>query len=178
VALCATHAAHDLEARAKRRIRKCGGIASNERLYVQVSSGPESFALSVLLAGILSCRCDVSFVSTPADATAIVSTETLDSYACGFLQLICSGNVAEVLALRGKVLDPLAVIPRNEVVLYSRYHGWGGEDLTPFLSDPFAADVCALLGDFSVGHPSAAYALMRIRDALPKLYLERIDHAL
>jgi hypothetical protein len=164
--------------KAKRRIRKCGGIASNERLYVQASFGPESFALSILLAEILSCRRDVSFVSTPANATAVVSVETLDSYACGFLRLICSGNVAEVLAFRGKVLDQLAAVPRNEVILYSRYHGWKGEDMAPFLSDPFSADVCAFLGRFSVCHPSAAYALMQIRDALPKLSIERINHAL
>lgn len=179
VALCAVHAARDLEAKAKRRIRKCGGIASGERLYVRESSGPESFVLSVLLAEILANRRDVSFVKTSADATATVSAETLDSSACAFLQQIVSGKAAEVLVpSKGKVLDPLAVVPRNEVVLYARHHGWEGEDACPFSSDPFAADVCAFLEHFSADHPSAAYALMQVRDALPPLYLERTNHAL
>ncbi|MCZ0860362.1 hypothetical protein O0S10_03840 [Methanocorpusculum sp. MG] len=179
VALCAVHAARDLEAKAKRRIRKCGGIVSGERLYVRESSGPESFALSVLLAEILAERRDVSFVSHPADATAVVSAETLDSSACRFLRLIISGKTAEVLVpFEGKMLDPLAVVPRNEVVLYARHHGWDGDDSLSVSSDPFAADVCAFLEHFSADHPSAAYALMQVRDALPQLYLERTNHAL
>jgi len=179
VALCAVHAARDLEVKAKKRIRKCGGIASGERLYVQESHGPESFALSALFARILAGRRDVSFVSTPVDATAVVSAETLDSSACAFLQQIVAGRTAEVLAPpKGKMLDPLAVVPRNEVVLYARHHGWEGEDAGPFVPDPFAADVCAFLKHFLVDHPSAAYALMQVRDALPPLYLERTNHVL
>lgn len=179
VALCTVHAARDLEAKAKRRIRKCGGIASGERLYVQASPGPESFALSALRTEILAGRRDVSFVQAPADATAVVSAATLDSSACAFLQQIISGKTAEVLVpSKGKLLDPLAVVPRNEVVLYARHHGWEGEDAGPFVPDPFSADVCAFLKHFSAVHPSAAYALMQVRDALPKLYRERTNHAL
>ncbi|HJK20774.1 MAG TPA: hypothetical protein O0X07_06540, partial [Methanocorpusculum sp.] len=173
------HAARDLEAKAKRRIRKCGSISSGERLYVQESFGPESFALSVLLSRILAGRRDVSLVSDPSDATAVVSSETLDSSACCFLQQIISGTTPEILSLPSrKVLDPLAVVPRVEVLQYARHHGWDGVDVRPRLSDPFTADICAFLEHFSVDHPSAAYALMQVRDALPQLYMERTNHAL
>ncbi|HJK08395.1 MAG TPA: hypothetical protein O0X54_02520 [Methanocorpusculum sp.] len=179
VALCAVHAARDLEAKAKRRIRKCGSISSGERLYVQESFGPESFALSVLLSRILAGRRDVSLVSDPSDATAVVSSETLDSSACCFLQQIISGTTPEILSLPSrKVLDPLAVVPRVEVLQYARHHGWDGVDDRPRLSAPFPADICAFLEHFSVDHPSAAYALMQVWDALPQLYLERTNHAL
>ncbi|HJK81251.1 MAG TPA: hypothetical protein O0X45_00210 [Methanocorpusculum sp.] len=179
VSLCAVHAARDLEAKAKRRIRKCGSISSGERLYVQESFGPESFALSVLLSRILAGRRDVSLVSDPSDATAVVSSETLDSSACCFLQQIISGTTPEILPLPSrKVLDPLAVVPRVEVLQYARHHGWDGVDVRPRLSDPFTADICAFLEHFSVDHPSAAYALMQVRDALPQLYMERTNHAL
>ena len=179
VSLCAVHAARDLEAKAKRRIRKCGRISSGERLYVQESFGPESFALSVLLSRILAGRRDVSLVSDPSDATAVVSSETHDSSACCFLQQIISGTTPEILPLPSrKVLDPLAVVPRVEVLQYARHHGWDGVDVRPRLSDPFTADICAFLEHFSVDHPSAAYALMQVRDALPQLYMERTNHAL
>ncbi|HJK65803.1 MAG TPA: hypothetical protein O0X03_06260 [Methanocorpusculum sp.] len=179
VSLCAVHAARDLEAKAKRRIRKCGSISSGERLYVQESFGPESFALSVLLSRILAGRRDVSLVSDPSDATAVVSLETLDSSACCFLQQIISGTTPEILSLPSrKVLDPLAVVPRVEVLQYARHHGWDGVDVRPRLSDPFTADICTFLEHFSVDHPSAAYALVQVRDALPQLYLERTNHAL
>lgn len=179
VSLCAVHAARDLEAKAKRRIRKCGSISSGERLYVQESFGPESFALSVLLSRILAGRRDVSLVSDPSDATAVVSAETLDSSACCFLQQIISGTTPEILSLPSrKVLDPLAVVPRVEVLQYARHHGWDGVDVRPRLSDPFTADICTFLEHFSVDHPSAAYALVQVRDALPQLYLERTNHAL
>ena len=179
VSLCAVHAARDLEAKAKRRIRKCGSISSGERLYVQESFGPESFALSVLLSRILAGRRDVSLVSDPSDATAVVSSETLDSSACCFLQQIISGTTPAILPLPSrKVLDPLAVVPRVEVLQYARHHGWDGVDVRPRLSDPFTADICAFLEHFSVDHPSAAYALMQVRDALPQLYMERTNHAL
>ena len=179
VSLCAVHAARDLEAKAKRRIRKCGSISSGERLYVQESFGPESFALSVLLSRILAGRRDVSLVSDPSDATAVVSSETLDSSACCFLQQIISGTTPEILSLPSrKVLDPLAVVPRVEVLQYARHHGWDGVDVRPRLSDPFTADICTFLEHFSVDHPSAAYALMQVRDALPQLYMERTNHAL
>ena len=179
VSLCAVHAARDLEAKAKRRIRKCGSISSGERLYVQESFGPESFALSVLLSRILAGRRDVSLVSDPSDATAVVSSETLDSSACCFLQQIISGTTPEILSLPSrKVLDPLAVVPRVEVLQYARHHGWDGVDVRPRLSDPFTADICTFLEHFSVDHPSAAYALVQVRDALPQLYLERTNHAL
>ena len=179
VSLCAVHAARDLEAKAKRRIRKCGSISSGERLYVQESFGPESFALSVLLSRILAGRRDVSLVSDPSDATAVVSSETLDSSACCFLQQIISGTTPEILSLPSrKVLDPLAVVPRVEVLQYARHHGWDGVGVRPRLSDPFTADICAFLEHFSVDHPSAAYALMQVRDALPQLYMERTNHAL
>ena len=168
VSLCAVHAARDLEAKANRRIRKCGSISSGERLYVQESFGPESFALSVLLSRILAGRRDVSLVSDPSDATAVVSSETLDSSACCFLQQIISGTTPEILSLPSrKVLDPLAVVPRVEVLQYARHHGWDGVDVRPRLSDPFTADICAFLEHFSVDHPSAAYALMQVWYALP-----------
>lgn len=180
VALCAVHAACDLEAKAKRRIRKCGGIPSGERLYAADTNNAESFALAALLAEILADRRDVSFVSDPLQATALVSADTLDSVAGRFLQQICTGRVSEVLTLSpGKILDPLAGVPRKEVLLYARHHGWAGEDVPPpFASNPFAADIAMFLEHFSADHPSAAYALMQVRDALPQLYLERTNHAL
>ena len=180
VALCAVHAARDLEAKAKRRIRKCGGIASGERLYAADTGNAESFALAVLLAEILAGRRDVSFVSDPLQATALVSVDTLDSATVRFLQLVCTGRVSEVLTLLPeKILDPLAGVPRKEVLLYARHHGWAGEDIPPpFSSDPFAADIATFLEHFSADHPSAVYALMQVRDALPQLYLDRTNHAL
>ena len=112
VSLCAVHAARDLEAKAKRRIRKCGSISSGERLYVQESFGPESFALSVLLSRILAGRRDVSLVSDPSDATAVVSSETLDYSACCFLQQLTSGTTPDVLSPPSrKGTDQLAVVP-------------------------------------------------------------------
>ena len=179
VSLCAVHAARDLEAKAKRRIRKCGSISSGERLYVQETFGPESFALSVLLSRILAGRRDVSLVSDPSDATAVVSSETLDSSACCFLQQIISGTTPEILSLPSrKVLDPLAVVPRVEVLQYARHHGWDGVDVRPRLSDPFTADICAFLEHFSVVPSSVAYALMQVRGAPPQLYMETTNHAL
>lgn len=178
VALCTVHAARDLEAKARRRIRKCGGIASGERLYVESGGDAESFALSVVLAAIIADRRDVSFVFDPADATAMVTADTLDDCAQTILRLICQGDAVLMLAsLDQKILAPLSMIPRAEVYLYADHYGWtGSSGAEP--SDSFDADIRVFLENFSADHPSAAYALMQIRDALPPLYLERINHAL
>ncbi|HJJ89403.1 MAG TPA: hypothetical protein O0W81_04795 [Methanocorpusculum sp.] len=179
LALCAVHAARDIEAKVKRRIRKCGGISFGEKLYVSGSRGPEQFALYVVLSRILLGRCDVSFVNNPDEATAVVSISTLDTSSCAFLQQIISGTVVEVFAPSGKkILDPLAIVPRNEIVFYARFHGWDGVDECSFVLDQFSKDVWTFLKHFMRGHPSVAYSLMQVRDGLSHIYQEKLNHAL
>ncbi|MDR3102162.1 MAG: hypothetical protein LBU24_02855 [Methanocalculaceae archaeon] len=176
-ALCTPHAALCLEARAKRRIRKCGGIASGTQLFVEDRGDAESFVLSHLLAKILADRRDISSSVDPADATVVMTADTLDDYACGFLGMICSGDAVQVLdTADGKIVSPLTTTPRNEVYLYARHHEWAGPcGAGP--SNPFTADICTFLENFSADHPAAPWALVQVRDALVQLYQERNNNA-
>ncbi|MDV0442837.1 hypothetical protein [Methanorbis rubei] len=177
VALCPRHAAADIEAKAKREVRKCGGISSGEKLFVGEGGSAESHALSNLLSVILAGRRDVTFVTDTAFATAVVTADTLDDIAEHLLSLVCLGNTTDLLETpEKKTIRPLSTIPRTEVYFYASHHGWVGGSSAGKTST-FSSDIAAFLKTFSVGHPSAAYALKRIADQLPELYLERHNHA-
>ncbi|MDU9375971.1 hypothetical protein McpSp1_05550 [Methanocorpusculaceae archaeon Sp1] len=177
VALCSRHAAADIEAKAKREVRKCGGITSGEKLFIMGGGSAESHALSTLLSVILAGRRDITFTTDVASATAVVTADTLDDIAEHLLCQVCRGDAAELLAVpEKKTLRPLSVVPRTEVCFYARHHGWTGDCSTQD-SSAFCSDIAAFLKTFSADHPSAAYALKRISDQLPDLYLERQNHA-
>lgn len=177
VALCAYHASLDLEAKAKRELRKSGGVPSGARLMVTGSDTAESFAVRSLLSEVFGHRPDISFVCDPKEATAFVTAETLEDCAEAFLRLICRGETAQILSPQQEIiLRPLSVIPREEVLLYAQQHGWSGPAV-PLASDPFSCDISRFLENFSADHPSAEYALRSVRDQLLELYQERSNHA-
>ncbi len=174
VALCSHHAALDIEAKAKREVRKDGGIASGEKLFVPVRVDAASYALSALLSVILAGRRDVSLVSDRGSATAVATADTLEDAAENVLCQVCSGTAVDLLLVPAKkTIRPLSVIPREEVYFYARLHGWTGA-CTASEKDSFSADIGSFLAAFSAGHPSAAYALKRISDQLPEIYQERV----
>lgn len=177
VALCAYHASLDLEAKAKRELRKSGGVSSGAHLLVPDADTAESFALCTLLSEVLGRRPDISFVSDPTQATALVTAETLEDCAGNFFRLVCRGETAQIFSQPPKkILRPLSVVPREEVLLYARQHGWSGPAATPS-ADPFACDTNRFFENFSADHPSAAYALRHVREQLLELYQERSNHA-
>lgn len=179
VSLCPRHLALDIEAKAKREIRKNGRIGKNERIYLPAGEAAAAYAVRRFLTELLEMRSDVRFVSDPGEATLRVRADCLEDQAERVFYLVCSGTVSDLLR-PGPVreLAPFAVIPREEVRIYAGLHGWeeSGSPGTPEGSDSpceLAGAVSQFLTRYTADHPSAAYALKGVSDQLPGISRER-----
>ncbi|HJJ46833.1 MAG TPA: hypothetical protein O0X32_01040 [Methanocorpusculum sp.] len=162
--LCETHLIADIESRAKKEIRKYGGLKSGEILYVSNGNAMVSFALRVFLSGLLLKRVDISFSSEEADADTIVSPSCLEEIAETVLTAVLKGNPEQFLLHQKKrILQPFAGIPRKEIEIYATNNGWckGGETQT--------SEIDAFLTSFSKKRPSARFALKNVKESLEKM---------
>ncbi|HJJ27800.1 MAG TPA: hypothetical protein O0X70_00220 [Methanocorpusculum sp.] len=128
------------ESKAKKEIRKNGGLARGAVLYIEEDhtyktprersdQGDEhgfavrTYALRIFLANLLIKRTDVQFSSEKTGAL-IVCAKTLDDTACGLLENVFSGTVTEYMLEEKKHLCPFAALTSEEVFAYARHFGW------------------------------------------------------
>ena len=164
LSLCMRHLISDIESKAKKEIRKKGGLASSERIFLAGDDDYRLFALRIFVSSLFLKRTDIVFVKTAEEATTVFSSETLDDAACGLLDAVLAGRTAEYLNPKEKrIIAPLSVIPSDEVYLYAEAHNWKGEG-------PVQTDTKAFLDSFSKGRPGTKYALKNTAD-----YLENIS---
>ncbi|HJJ55609.1 MAG TPA: hypothetical protein O0X99_01390, partial [Methanocorpusculum sp.] len=169
LALCEKHADMDLESRVKHRIRACGGLNPNDKLYLEVfqSNTAEEYTISKIFQDLLKNHKNHTFVSNVDDATIFVTTDTLDDITSTFLSRICLGQVHEQLTQKNKrILDPLATIPKNEVVRYAVSHGWHNPNTSESQDkkDLYLKEISEMLTRMSQNHPSMPYALLKVQD--------------
>lgn len=163
LSLCMRHLISDIESKAKKEIRKKGGLASGEHIYLAGGDDCRLFALRVFVSALFVKRTDIIFVSSADEATTVFSAETLDDAACGLLDAVLEGRTAEYLAEKPKrIIAPLSVIPADEVFLYAEAHGWKGDGISDTPTKQF-------LDDFSEGRPGTKYALKNTADYLENL---------
>lgn len=173
VSLCEAHLLSDIEAKAKKEIRKSGGISSGEKIYFSEKSSAASFALKVFLTKLFEKRMDVSFTDLEEGATSVMLTSSLDDVAADILEKVCAGKADELLKTSGKkIIAPFSVIPSKEIFLYAKYHGWKNFPEKK-IEENFSGEIKKFLENFSKTHPSSRYALKNVGDTLPKIYQER-----
>ena len=164
LSLCMRHLISDIESKAKKEIRKKGGLASAERIFLKRDDDFRLFALRIFLSSLFLKRTDIVFVADEAEATTVFSAETLDDAACGLLDAVLEGRTAGYLNPRDKrVIAPLSVIPAAEVFLYAQAHNWKG-------AGPVESETARFLDEFSKNRPGTKYALKNTAD-----YLENIS---
>ncbi len=177
VSLCPRHLVLDIEAKAKREIRKDGRIGKNERIYLSADRTAAAYAVRTFLTELLHNRSDVTFVSDPGQATLQVRADCLEDQAERVLYLVCSGTITDILRPAPvRELAPFSVIPREEVCMYAHLHGWEEAEISE-PQDRFARDISQFLTRYTAAHPSAAYALKGVSDQLPGIFRERNTHA-
>jgi len=160
LSLCMRHLISDIESKAKKEIRKKGGLASAERIYLKGGDDYRLFALRIFVSALFLKRTDIVFVASEEEATTVFSSETLDDAACGLLDAVLEGRTADYLEAKEKrIIAPLSVIPAEEVLLYAQAHGWkkGGISFS---------STKAFLDEFSKGRPGTKYALKNTADFL------------
>ncbi|MBR5008625.1 MAG: hypothetical protein IKY09_06610, partial [Methanocorpusculum sp.] len=124
------HLISDIESKAKKEIRKKGGLASAEHIYLKGGDDYRLYALRIFLSALFLKRTDIVFVTSEDEATTVFSFETLDDAACGLLDAVLEGRTAYYLESKEKrVIAPLSVIPADEVYLYAKEHGWKGDGI-------------------------------------------------
>lgn len=161
VSLCIRHEIKDIESKAKKEIRRTGGLPSSEKIYIKGSSDYKTYALRIFLSELLLKRTDTEFVSDIKNAGIIIDSSTLDDTACTLFQSVLCGTTADIIAKKAKkTISPLSVIPKEEVYLYAKYYGWKGS----FAEEPSRAS--EFIEEFKKDHPSALYALKNIYNKL------------
>ncbi|HJJ94390.1 MAG TPA: hypothetical protein O0W83_01575 [Methanocorpusculum sp.] len=154
------HLISDIESKAKKEIRKKGGLASAERIYLKGGDDYRLYALRIFLSALFLKRTDIVFVTSEDEATTVFSSETLDDAACGLLDAVLEGRTAYYLESKEKrVIAPLSVIPADEVYLYAKEHGWKGDGIITSSTKEF-------LDEFSKGRRGTKYALKNTADFL------------
>lgn len=160
LSLCMRHLISDIESKAKKEIRKKGGLASAEHIYLKGGDDYRLYALRIFLSALFLKRTDIVFVTSEDEATTVFSSETLDDAACGLLDAVLEGRTAYYLESKEKrVIAPLSVIPADEVYLYAKEHGWKGDGIITTSTKEF-------LDEFSKGRPGTKYALKNTADFL------------
>ena len=160
VSFCMRHLISDIESKAKKEIRKKGGLASAEHIYLKGGDDYRLYALRIFVSALFLKRTDIVFVTSESEATTVFSSETLDDAACGLLDAVLEGRTADYLEPKEKrVIAPLSVIPAEEVFLYAQAHGWKGCGVSISSTKEF-------LDEFSKGRPGTKYALKNTADFL------------
>jgi hypothetical protein len=154
------HLISDIESKAKKEIRKKGGLASAEHIYLKGGDDYRLYALRIFVSALFLKRTDIVFVTSEDEATTVFSSETLDDAACGLLDAVLEGRTAYYLeSIEKRVIAPLSVIPADEVYLYAKEHGWKGDGIITTSTKEF-------LDEFSKGRPGTKYALKNTADFL------------
>jgi len=159
---CMTHFIADIDSRAKKEIRKNGGIPSKEILFIRENNDFRSFSLRIFLSSLLLKRTDVVITNNSDRATILISPETLDIISNDVLETVLSGNPVKYLKKTGiKILYPFAAIPDDEIYLYASAYGWKKS-----YNKQTNSDTDAFLTSFSTTRPGTRFALKNIKDSL------------
>lgn len=162
LSLCESHEISDIVLKAKKEIRKSGGLASGERIFVKGADNFGTYALRVFLSELFLKRTDILFVEAEEDASIVFESKTLDDVASELFKKVCGGDVSfEKENVR--TVNPLSAVSRDEVFWYAKYHGWKGceDEKTPDFADEF-------LDEFKKDHPGTLYALKNVSDELKR----------
>lgn len=163
LSLCETHEVSDIVLKAKKEIRKSGGLASFEKIFVDGRDDFQTFALRIFLSELFLKRTDIEFVKSVSEATIVFDSKTLDDVSVRLFKKVLDGTVDEIKRPLKRTVSPLSVIPKNEILWYAKYHGWekdetnAGEDIAE-----------RFLGDFKKSHPATFYALKNVSDELER----------
>lgn len=173
VSLCETHLILDIEAKAKKEMRKSGGITFGEKIFFSQNFDAVSFSLDVFLKKLLAKRDDVSFTTSVTEATCCISSDSLHDVAESVLKKVLLGKADELLidSSKKKILAPFSVIPFDEIILYAKFHGWNSGEMQG--SENFSDEVAMFLKNFQTCHPSTLYALKNVRDQILEMYQEK-----
>lgn len=162
LSLCANHEVSDIVLKAKKEIRKSGGLASSEKIFVDGENDFRTFALRIFLSELFLKRTDISFVKSTKVATIIFDSKTLDDVSVGLFKKVCDGNIDNIARPEKRTVSPLSSVPKEEVFWYAKYHGWKNECTEPKDS------VETFLDDFGKSHPATLYALKNVSDELER----------
>lgn len=200
--LCRDHFIADVEAKAKREIRRRRWLATGDVIAVVLRGDPASAALLHFLVKVFGGRPDISISALLAadgagevagdhgvpchdatggqdletaahdmGATKIAVGTTLDDIALEVLVTVLEGH-ADRLAGAGETgpsvvprIAPFSIVPAEEVALYARLAGEHVAE-APVAPPGLAADVRALLDDYTDRHPATKFALKNLEDEL------------
>lgn len=188
-ALCREHLVRDIERRARREVRRQGGLRPGDRVAILSGDRPAQIALRFFLEQrVVGGRVPVlSMNSTPGSPAEVkaaregcsvfADASTLEDAAARVLSAVLSGRSLELLAhpLPGaaRVIRPFARVPAEEIGLYASWMGGMPSGSSIPEGDPFALLVMDELRRHTDRHPSAPFALARLEDTL--LDLEKED---
>jgi hypothetical protein len=204
-ALCSAHLVRDVEARAKRLIRRRAGIRTGDRVGIAIGSDPYGPIVAAFLERTFGRRHDLAFVrlvSGPGEpnaqsptvdigseasheaalrlgCTVLVEGSTLDDRARDVLEAVLAGDSCRLAIPPSfgplRILRPFAHIPAEEVRLYGLYVTGTRVPPRPEPRDPLARFAGDELVRHQAGHPSAPFALARVAEALDMMGLQDCD---
>jgi hypothetical protein len=188
--LCRNHFIADLEAKAKREIRRHQGVRPGDCIGVMTRYGPQEEALLLFLQKLTRNRRDIQVVEIPgapdetqvmkrardSGITRIARALSLEDRAAATLTAVLQGDAARCFFRPGKtpggipVITPFCHIPAEEIALYARLHGISGDPPAPVQgNDPLFSDVLTLLADYTSRHPAAPHAIINLAESLAKV---------
>jgi len=150
------------ESTAKKEIRNHGGILSAERICIAGRSPMRTFALRIFASSLFQKRRDVSFVSSPSEASLVLTDASLDVVSADLLDAVLDGSVSRYVTTNEitRTIAPFVAVDDAEIYAYAVHNGWyrGPE--------PVTAESARFLYDFARTRPGSRFALKNIADKL------------
>jgi len=187
-ALCREHLQRDVERRARREVRRQGGLRPGDRIAVMPGDGPSAIALRAFLSGrAVGGRLSVLTLQAPsslppevealrAGCTVLADASVLEDTAARVLSSVLRGRPCDLLAppspVGARVVRPFVRVPAAEVRLYAAWVGERPPGESGGHADPFDRFVSEELARHSERHPSAPFSLARLGEVLSCLAKE------
>ncbi|KAF5069120.1 hypothetical protein DSECCO2_235880 [anaerobic digester metagenome] len=180
--LCREHLVRDIERRARREVRRQGGLRPCDRVAVLPGGRAADVALRAFLerhavGGRLAVHPlrstsgeSVAVEAAREGCTVFADASVLEDAATRILAAVLRGRAVDLLAPpppgAARVIRPFVRVPAEEVRLYARW--MGGTSFTSSRSEMTSFDcfVSEELERHAGLHPSAPFALARLEDAL------------
>ncbi len=187
-AFCREHLVRDIERRARREVRRQGGLRPDDRVGILPAEGPAAYALQAFLERrAVGGRVSVVQMSPVADGspavaaarmgcTVFADASPLEDAAAHILSAVLRGRPIDLLAPpppgAARVIHPFSRVPAGEVRFYASWLGGVPCSSSGLETEPFVRFVSEELDRHTCRHPSAQFALVRLEDALLRLSQE------
>jgi len=122
-----------------------------------------TFALRIFVSSLFQKRRDVSFVSSPDQASLVLTDASLDTVSADLLDAVLDGSVSRYVVSSVETprrIAPFSAVDEADIYRYAKENGWHQEQ------EPVVSETVEFLNAFVETRPGSKFALKNIADKL------------